>query len=73
MCINVKNFVIVSTKAALLRVIIVRLLLKIGLKTYKYLSYFMKKEKLKRIIRPEGCELRVNRSIQVERAIAEQI
>ncbi|EQG55429.1 hypothetical protein M1K27_12130 [Clostridioides difficile] len=47
--------------------------MKIGLKTYKYLSYFMKKEKLKRIIRPEGCELRVNRSIQVERAIAEQI
>ncbi|MGO0931913.1 hypothetical protein ACTPED_19850 [Clostridioides difficile] len=68
-----KSVVIVNIKAIVLREVIVRFLLKIGLKTYKYLSYFMKKEKLKRIIRPEGCELRVNRSIQVERAIAEQI
>ncbi|MDV9719644.1 hypothetical protein RHG02_18235 [Clostridioides difficile] len=60
-----KNAVIVNIKAVVLREVIVRFLLKIGLKTYKYLSYFMKKEKenLKRIISPEGFEPRMNRSI----------
>lgn len=64
---------IVNIKAVVLREIIVRFLLKIELKIYKYLSYFMKKEKenLKRIISPEGCQLRINRSIQAEGAFAQ--